>query len=308
MDKKILITPRSVTSAGWHSSLDILKESGFELVFSTPGKQPTEEELIRLLPGCIGYLAGVEPVTARVLESATNLKVISRNGVGINNVDLEAADRLNMKVCNTPGANARGVAELTIALIFEKARSLSYSDNQMKQGNWVRKSGFELKGKTLGLVGCGMIGREVATLALALGMKVLAFDAMSSVVFTSSPDFRYTSLEELTEISDIISFHCPVPADKQPIFNRQMMEKVKKGVLVINTARGELIDEQVALEGLKNGQIGGMALDVFLQEPPENKELVAHENVTCTAHIGGFTRESIENAMSMAVKNILQNL
>ena len=308
MINKILITPRSVTSSGGHPSLEKLKKAGFEIVFSTAGKQPTEEELLNLLPVCSGYLAGVEPISAKILESAKSLKVISRNGVGMNNVDIEAAKRLNIKVCNTPGANARGVAELTIAFVFELARRISYSDRQLKAGQWTRKSGMELKGKTLGLIGCGRIGKEVAILALNIGMKVVAYDAYLSDFFTPSTDFRYVSLAELAELADVISFHCSVSKDQKPMLDTLMIEKLKKGVLIINTARGELIDEGAALEGLMSEKIGGLALDVFTKEPPENMALLQHENVVCTAHIGGFTYESIDNAMNAAVDNLLLNL
>jgi D-3-phosphoglycerate dehydrogenase / 2-oxoglutarate reductase len=305
---RILVSPRSITSAGGHPSLEKLSAAGYEVVFTTAGKQPSEEELLDLLPGCIGFLAGVENISRNVLEASGELKVISRNGTGINNVDLNAAKQLNIKVCNTPGANARGVAELTIAHLFSLARHLPLIDREIKAGKWVRKKGIELKGRTLGLIGCGMIGKEVGLLALGLGMKVVAYDEFSSAVFTDSPDFKYVDLSELLSYSDFISFHCPVPDDRKPIFDKEMVEKVKTGVMIINTARGELVDSDAVLEGINKGKIRGMAVDVFESEPPEDDRLTGNDQIICSSHIGGYTEESVDNAMDAAVDNLLNNL
>jgi D-3-phosphoglycerate dehydrogenase len=193
---KILVTPRSVTQSG-HPSLNLLKQAGFEIVFSKAGVQPNEEELKILLQGCIGYLAGVEKITAAVLESAPGLKIISRNGVGIDNIDLKAAEKFNIKICKTDGANARGVAELALSLIFALLRAIPFSDKNMKTGKWERRIGAEIFDKTLGVVGCGRIGRELSVMALALNMKVVAYDPFSEIFFTPDPRFRYCTLDDL---------------------------------------------------------------------------------------------------------------
>jgi D-3-phosphoglycerate dehydrogenase len=173
MAQRILVTPRSVTKIG-HPSLESLKEAGFELVFSRPGVLPTEEDLLKYLPGCVGYLAGVETVSASTLQAAKELKVISRNGTGADAVDVVAAERLGIKVLRAQGANARGVAELAMALILCIARSLTQTDRSIKAQRWERHEGFELEGRTLGLVGCGQIGRLVTRFALAFGIQVTA--------------------------------------------------------------------------------------------------------------------------------------
>ena len=155
--KRILITPRSLTASG-HPALNRLVEEGFELVFSTHGRQPDGNELRAILPGCIGYLAGVERISANTLEAAKDLRVISRNGTGIDNIDLETAKRLNIKIFRAEDANARGVAELTLALILASVRSICFSNAQLKRGEWRRRKGIELQDRTLGLVGCGKLG------------------------------------------------------------------------------------------------------------------------------------------------------
>jgi D-3-phosphoglycerate dehydrogenase / 2-oxoglutarate reductase len=305
---KILITPRSVTKEKAHYSLEKLRLEGYEIIFSSAGVQPDEEELIGLLPGCVGYLAGVEKISAKVLQSAKLLKVISRNGVGINNVDAEAAKKLNITVCNTPAANARGVAELAVSLMFALVRAIPFSDENLKSGQWERKKGIEIHGKTLGIIGCGRIGKEVALMGLALGMKVLAYDPFSNDFISYSNDFKYTSFENVLKEADVVSLHCPPNKDGTTLLNKFTISLLKDGAYIINTARGELLDEDEILKGLDNKKITGIALDAFITEPPENRKLIEHKNVISTPHIGGFTNESIDKAMGEAVDNIIKIL
>jgi D-3-phosphoglycerate dehydrogenase len=303
--KKILVTPRSLTKDG-DPALDLLTREGFEIVFSTPGNMPQEDELIRLLPGCFGYLAGVEPITAAVLESAADLKVISRNGTGINTIDLQAAQRLNIKIMRAEGANARGVAELTVGVILGLIRSIPFSDARIKRERWERRKGLELQGRTLGLIGCGKIGQLVSQLALAFGMDVLAYDALPDQRFAPRPNFRFAALEEVLADSDIISFHCPQQADGRAILNRKRLGRLKPGVFVVNTARASLIDETAMLEALHEGQVAGLALDVYDREPPAASPLLSDDRVITTPHIGGYTVESVSRATLAAVENLLE--
>ncbi len=304
---KVLITPRSLTRDG-HPSLSMLKEAGFEIVFSTPGKQPTEDELLEILPGCIGYLAGVEKISAKVLETAKDLKVISRNGSGIDNIDLEAAERLKIKICKTEGANAKGVAELTIGLMFSLARFIPFHDGKMKTEVWERRKGVELEGRTLGLVGCGQIGQEAAIRALGLGMMVMAYRRHPDPSFAPSDKFRWVSFDEVVEKSDIISLHRPANPNDEPVITEDLIMRMKKGVCIINTSRASLIDEDAVLKGLEIGQIAGVATDVYAKEPPEDFSLVKNDRVIATPHLGGFTVESVNRATTEAVENILNTL
>lgn len=203
--KKIYVTPRAITLNG-HPSLEKLRKAGFEIVFGPSGKQPSEQQQLEQLPECIAYLAGIELIRENVLEAAINLKVISRNGVGVENIDLEAAKRLGIKIMTTPGSNAQGVAELTIALILSSVRSIPSCSNFLKLGEWKRFKGIEIAGKTLGIIGCGNIGKRVIFMALCLGMKVLGYDLHPDESFRPSGGFRFTSLEEIFEKSDIIIY------------------------------------------------------------------------------------------------------
>jgi D-3-phosphoglycerate dehydrogenase / 2-oxoglutarate reductase len=303
--KKILITPRSLTKDG-DPALDLLSREGFELIFSAAGKMPQEDELIRLLSECVGYLAGVEPITAKVLEAADHLKVISRNGTGINTIDLQAAQRLNIEIMRAEGANARGVAELTLGLILALIRSIPHSDAHMKRESWMRRKGLELYGRTLGLIGCGQIGQLVSRLALAFGMEVLAYDAFPNQRFDPGPGFRFVYLEETLANSDIISFHCPEQADGRALLDAEKLKQLKPGVFLVNTARATLIDERAVLEALHEGRVAGLGLDVFDQEPPAASPLLSDDRVITTPHIGGYTTESVSRATLAAVENLLE--
>ena len=303
--KKIYITPRAITLNG-HPSLEKLKDAGFKLILGSSGKRPDEQQQLKILPECVAYLAGTEPIRKNVLEAAKNLKVISRNGVGIENIDLETAENLGIQVMTTPGSNAQSVAELTIALILTSVRSIPFCSESMKKGDWKRKKGIELIGKTLGIIGCGNIGKRVINMALGLGMKVLGYDTNPDELFKPIGEFRWTSLEEIFKRSDIISLHCP-PSDKA-LINKDSIGKMKNGVYLINTARAGLVDEKIMVDALNDGKVQIYATDVYITEPPEMNELINHEHTICTPHIGAYTTESIDRATEAAVDNILKVL
>lgn len=307
MKGKILVTPRSLTRSV-HPALDAMADAGYEIVACTPGEMPTEDELVQLVPGCVGYLAGVERVTERVLDAADSLRVIGRNGTGIDNVDLAKAEEMGIKVCRAEGANARGVAELTFSLILSLVRSIPFSDVAMKGERWERRKGIELQGRTLGLVGCGKIGQMTAEFGLAFGMKVIAFDPYPNPDFAPGGGFSYEPLDRVLAEADIISLHCPALPDGAPLLDEAALRTVKQGVYVVNTARGSLIDQDAILAALKDGRVAGVAVDAFDPEPPTDWRLVEHPRCIATPHIGGFTDESVSRAASVAVQNILDVL
>ena len=304
---KVLVTPRSITSGG-HPAMDRLAAAGLEVVFCTPGKQPDEEELLRLLPDCVGYLAGVEKVSTAALEAAKRLKVISRNGTGVDGIDLAAAERLGIAVCRAEGANAQGVAELTFALILSLARSIPFSDAGIKAGRWERRKGLELRGKTLGLIGCGKIGRLVAGMTIGIGMDVVAFDVVVDRSYSPSDRFRFAPLAEVLAVSDAISLHCPPSPDGKPIVDAAALKGIKRGAYLVNTARASLVDAHAVAAALETGQLAGVATDVFETEPPRDNPLVDNDRVIATPHIGAFTHESVNRAVDVAVDNLLKQL
>lgn len=300
---RILVTPRSLTRA--HGpGLEPLEEAGYELVFSSPGRLPNETELIALLPGCVGYLAGVEPIGERVLAAATELVAISRNGVGIDNVDLAAAERHGVQVLRASGANSRAVAELTLALILASLRHVPREDALVKSGSLERFLGREAAGRTLGIVGCGAIGKLVAQFGVALGLRVLAYDVAPDETFAPAGDFRFATLDQLLSVSDVVSLHCP-PLPCRPLVAEAELARVRVGAALVNTARAGLVDPAAVLAALDAGSLSTYATDAVDTESADLAPLLRHERVIATPHIGGYTEESVARATAAAVRNLL---
>jgi len=304
MAGKILVTPRSLTRNG-HPALGRLAECGYEVIFCTTGVQPDEEELLVLAPQCVGYLAGVERISARVLEASPGLKVISRNGTGVDKIDLAAAEACGVTICRAAGANARGVAELALASMLALVRAVPFSDAALKGGSWERRKGIELDGRTLGLVGCGKIGKLVAGFALALGMDVLACDPCADESFAPSDKFAYADLPTVLARADVLSLHCPPREDGSPLLDAAALAAMKQGVYIVNTARAELIDDAAVLAAIASAHVAGLATDVYREEPPADRSLVECDRVIATPHTGGFTEESVTRAVEVAVDNML---
>lgn len=307
MMNRILVTPRSLTTGG-HPALELLTRAGYEVVFSEAGKLPDEESLIHHMTDCVGWLAGVEPVSEKVINAANKLRVISRNGVGIDNLPLDVLRERHIRVCTADGANASGVAELAIALMFAALRHIHATSNGIKQGQWPRLQGTEFRGQVLGVVGCGAIGREVARLGCALGCRVLGFDPLQPDLNLPADAFRYATLEEIWQAATMITLHCPPPKDGSVLIGEPQLAQMTPGTLIVNTARASLVNEEALIAALDSGKLKAYAADVFNEEPPRSLALAGHPCVIATSHIGGFTRESVDRATEMAVTNILKVL
>jgi D-3-phosphoglycerate dehydrogenase / 2-oxoglutarate reductase len=235
-------------------------------------------------------------VTKEVIDAGKNLKVIARGGVGVDNIDVKHAESKKIQVLNTPGASAISVAELTIAHMLAVSRFLHLSTMEMRQSKWPKKEygkGIELYKKTLGIIGLGNIGKEVARRALGMGMQVLAYDPPFSPM-----DFivEITTREKVLANSDYITLHVPLDKQHGPTIGKDEIAMMKKGVVLINCARGGVVDQQALLEALESGQVGAAALDVFEHEPPTEAEkaLINHPRVSVSPHIGGSTMEAQE--------------
>jgi D-3-phosphoglycerate dehydrogenase len=233
-------------------------------------------------------------VNAQVLRGARKLRVIGRAGVGVDNIDLDAATKAGIAVMNTPGANAVAVAEHTIALMLALARHLCRADSTTRAGQWEKKSlqGTELRGKTLGIVGLGRIGMEVARRARAFDMTILAHDPFVSASLAREQGIQLAELDRVFATADYLTLHVGLTPQTTGMINEASLSRMKKGVRIINCARGELLDETAVGAGLKSKQVGGLALDVFHEEPPKNSPLLALENVVATPHIAGSTNEA----------------
>lgn len=305
--EKILVTPRSLTKGG-DPALALLRDAGYDVVFCTPGKSPDEAELMGLVPGCVGWLAGVEKISGAVLEKAEALKAISRNGTGVDSIDLDACRRRGVTVLRADGANARGVAELTLGLLLSLFRSVPWSDARMKSGGWERRQGTEVEGRTLGVVGTGRIGKLVARFALAMDMKVIGYDAYPDAAWAALSGCRYADLPELLQGSDAVTLHCPHAAGEKPLLDRAAMAMMREGSFLINTARAGLVDDSALLGALVSGRLAGYAVDAYDKEPPGPSPLLSHDKVIATPHVGAFTAESVSKATRAAVENLLAAL
>jgi D-3-phosphoglycerate dehydrogenase len=306
-NERILVTPRSLTAEP-HPDIERLRERGFDIVYSTAGAMPTEDELISLVPGCVGWLAGVEPVTRRIIDAAGDLKVISRNGVGVDNLPVDVLAERGVKVMIAEGANALGVAELTLGLMFAALRSIPLADAGIKAGEWPRRRGMEIRGRTIGIIGCGAIGREVARMVIALGAKVVAYDPVRPNLDLPGDGFSYAEIDDIVASADILTLHCPLPKDGSALLDRRRLFSAADGQILVNTARARLIDEDALIAALDAGRIGCYATDVFEPEPPVSLALAGHPRVIATSHIGGFTTESVDRATRMAADNLLHVL
>jgi D-3-phosphoglycerate dehydrogenase len=305
---KILVTPTSLQPDKESKALDDLRAFSNDLVFNTLGRPLTEDELIPLLKDCDGYLAGLDFVTERVINSCNNLKVISRYGAGYDRVDIAAAKSKGIVVTNTPGVNAVAVGELALSLTLSVARKITYLNNTTKAGKWVRSTGMELIGKTIGIMGLGAIGKVVARCAKGFNMNVIAYDPYIDEEYCSDNNIRSVSLEEILEQSDVISLHLPLNENTKHLIGRDAIAKMKATAILINTSRGGIIDEDAAFEALKAGKLGGMGLDAFEKEPPQNSPLFELENVVVTPHTGAHTEEATINMAIAAVKNLVDVL
>ncbi len=249
-------------------------------------------------------------VTKDVIE-ASNAKIIARVGVGLDNVDVKAAETKEIRVINAPEAASVAVGEVAIGLMISLARSIPRADAEMKKGNWLKKelSGSQLSGKYLGIVGVGNIGRNIGRMAKALRMNLIGYDPYPiSKEFISETGMIVTDLNTLLESADFVTCHVPLTQDTKHMFNAERLAKMKPTAYLVNTSRGEIIDENALYEALKSGKLAGAALDVFEVEPPTNKQLLSLPNVVCTPHIGAQTREAQELASTVIAEKIIQIL
>ena len=305
---KILVTPTSLQPDKKSKALDNLRAFSDDIVFNHLGRPLTEDELIPLLKDCDGYLAGLDNVTEKVINSCNHLKVISRYGAGYDRVDIEAAKRKGIVVTNTPGVNAEAVGELAISMALALARKITYLNTETKSGKWIRSTGMELTGKTIGIMGLGAIGKVVARSAKGFNMNVIAYDPFIDLNYCSDHNIRSVTFEEILEQSDIISLHLPLNENTKHLIGEDAIAKMKNTAILINTSRGGIIDEDAAYEALKAGRLGGVGLDAFEVEPPKNSPLFELDNVVLTPHTGAHTQEAVTNMANAAVKNLIDVL
>ena len=287
--------------------IEKLKKAGFNVAFLM-----RREMLKKEIQDCdVLIVRSRTKVTREIIETGKHLKLIARAGSGLDNIDLKAAEEKGIAVINTPEASADSVAELTIGLMVALARKMILADSSMKQGKWLKKElmGFLLKGKKLGLIGLGNIGLRVARIAKAMGMKILVTKRVPpSPELLKSLEAEFLPLDELLRQSDIVSIHVPLSKETRNMIDAEEIGKMKDGAFLINTSRGEIVNEKALLNALRSGKLGGAALDVYSVEPPENLELIKQPNVICTPHIGAQTVEAQREASIRLAEKIIRFL
>ena len=296
-----------VTDGMDKGSVQILKDLGHEVTeqFFELEELKEQEKNFNVV-----IVRSATKVRKDIIDSALetgNLKLIIRGGVGVDNIDVTYAESKGIKVRNTPKASSSAVAELALGHMFSLARFIGITNVTMREGKWNKKkyTGIELSGKTLGLIGFGRIGRELAKKAKALEMKIIYNNISGSA--KDCPEYSFVSLDELLTDSDFISLHLPGNEDESPVIGKAEFSKMKDGVYLINCARGNVVDEAALLEALNSGKIAGAGIDVFPEEPTKNLELVNHERVSVTPHIGASTKEAQKRIGAEIVSIIKEN-
>lgn len=251
-------------------------------------------------------------ITKEIIQvSAPSVKIIARVGVGLDNIDINEAEANGIHVINSPEAAANAVSELVIGLMLSLARSIPFADIETKKGNWIKKdlTGVELRGKYLGIIGVGNIGRNIGRIGRSLRMNLIGYDIIPiNRDFTREVGMIVADFNTLLESADFVTCHVPLTAETKKMFSADKFSKMKPSAFLINTSRGEVIDENALYEALKNGRIAGAALDVFETEPPMNKMLLQLPNVICTPHIGAQTKEAQQLAAMVIAEKIIQTL
>ncbi len=304
---KVLVTARSFGTVD-DLAVKLLQQNGCEVKKLEVKDGPIAEQLRRELPGADAVIAGLEDYDRELMASAANLKVISRYGVGYDKVDLKAAAGLQIKVTVTPGANGDSVADLAVALMLSCARNIVVMDNGIKGSDQVRPSGVEMWGKTLGVVGAGRIGKGVARRCTGFDMRILCHDQFEDENFKKACGAEYVDLETLIRESDFITIHSPLTPETENMFGAEQFKIMKKDAILVNTARGGIVDEEALYDALKSGEIRAAALDATVHEPPYDSPLCTLPNCILTPHAGAATKEAVSKMGLMAAQNAVDVL
>jgi D-3-phosphoglycerate dehydrogenase len=304
---KILITSTSFNKVD-PLPRERLIQYGCEIVDNPFNRPLKENDLIPLLEDVDGVIAGLDEYSRKAISSSKKLKVISRYGVGLDNINLEAARDRGISVVNTPEVNTQAVADLTFGLILASCRKIPIAHFSTQKGNWGRLIGRGVYKKSIGIIGLGRIGKAVAERAKGFSMEILAHDLKKDEISSEALGIHFLPLDELLAKGDFITLHCDLNPGSKGMIGARELALMKKTAYLINTARGGLIDEKDLFEALRDGKIAGAALDAFQDEPPVGSPLLTLDNILTTPHIGSYTHEALLEMGLIAVDNLIQNL
>lgn len=304
---KVLITPRSF-GKGSHAAYDLLDEAGLTIVPNPFGRILTEDEMLQAVKEVDALIVGVDPVTARVLDEACRLRVISKYGVGLDNIDLDYAEAKGIPVTITQGANTEAVADYTFALMLAAARKVIPIDSGCRRLDWGKTMSLGVYGKTLGILGTGAVGKAVIKRARGFGMRILGYDLLPDYDFANLMEVKYADADQIFREADFISIHLPATEETRGLIGREQFRMMKGTAVVINTARGGIIDEIALFEALSDNRIWGAGLDVFNQEPPEGSPLLSLDNLVIGSHCAASTFDAVDNMSLLAARNVAEVL
>ncbi len=307
MNMKVLTTPRSYGKDD-PAVFEMLAEKGIEVVKNETGGILDKETMIRLLADCDGLIVGVDPVDADVIASAPKLKAIAKYGVGVDNIDLDVAKAHKIAVSRTVGANSEAVADYALTLMLTVARKAALIDRTCRTGSWEKISTIDVSHATLGILGLGAIGKNVAKRAQGFDMKVLAYDVFWDDAYAAEHQIIKATPEEIFRQSDFISVHLPLMPETENFIAKEQLAMMKPNVILINTARGGLINETDLLDALEAGAIYGAGIDAFCEEPPKDHRWFTLDNVVIGSHCAASTVGASRNMGRMATANLLSDL
>ena len=307
MKGKILTTPRSY-GKNMPELFEQLEAAGYEVVKNTSGGILEREEMKRLIADCDGIIVGVDPLDADVLACASKLRAVAKYGVGVDTIDLDYCKAHNIKVSRTVGANSEAVADYAMTLMMAVARKAVLIDRKCRKLDWSKISTRDVSHATLGLFGLGAIGKHVAKRAQGFGMKVLAYDPYWPEEYAKANDIEQADAETIFRNADFISLHLPLMESTKNFVGEKEIAMMKKDAVIINTARGGLIDEAALLKALKEERIYGAGIDAFAHEPPEDEAWFELDNVVIGSHCAASTTGATQNMGRMATENLLRDL
>lgn len=305
--KKIVATPRSFGKTN-KAPIELLEKAGYEVIMNPVGRIMTEQELITHLADAEGVIIGVDPLSATVLEHTPHLKAISKYGVGTDNIDLEKAKQLNIPVSVTRGANSEAVADYAFALLSACARNVIEIDEKCRKKDWSKITTLDIYGKKLGILGLGEIGKGLARRGQGFGMNILAYDLFWDKEYAKTNHITYAAPTEIFAECDFISLHLPLTEETRNMISDNEFAMMKPTSILINTARGGIIDEQALIKALREKQIYAAGIDAFAQEPPENQDIYLLDNLIMGSHCAASTVGAIDKMGLLAAENLLQSL
>ena len=305
--KKVLVTTSTFARFS-EAPLQCLRDGGLEIV-RTPQAGTREADVLACIDdNTVAMIVGLEPITKAVINSAPSLKVIAKHGIGVDNIDLNAAKERGVRVVNAPGTNSEAVADLAIGFMFALARKIPDANSKVRAGEFPRVMGKSVWGATAGIIGMGAIGKAVVRRARGLNMTTLAYDPFFDQQFAAANQVRKASLDEVLTGADFVTIHIPYSEQTRNLIGKDELAKMKPSAYLLNTSRGGIVDEQALFEALSSNKIAGAAIDVYAKEPPLGSPLLSLSNIITTPHMGAYTEESLNLTSEFAAKMVLEVL